>query len=390
MGVQNLLPLVGPVAQRVPLSTFKGKRIAIDGFVWLHRCAFCCSREICQDPGTERILPYLATKLRRVMSSGIVPIIVFDGQSLPQKFNTNEKRHQQRAASRETAISLEERGLYNEAVHYYQKAVEITSQTVYTWIGELKKNGIEYIVAPYEADAQLAFLARSGYVDYVLTEDSDMLPYQTPVTLFKLDDMNMVTMVKYSDVLSHLQLTSDQFTAVCCLAGCDYLEHINKMGIQTALKTIRAAGDGASAIAALRAGGKFDVPADYEDQLARAMMTFKGQRVYNPIKKILQCLEPVENPGDFLGPDLAPDLLKLVVSGEVDTRTLQRLKPEEPTGEVSPYFQAKRDSPPSRSPTSSPKPSNPEKSPYFKRYKAKKEEPVQARRITSYFQLAPR
>lgn len=41
----------------------------------------------------------------------------------------------------------------------------------------LKQAGIEYIVAPYEADAQLAYLSISGYVDAVITEDSDLLAY---------------------------------------------------------------------------------------------------------------------------------------------------------------------------------------------------------------------
>ena len=35
-------------------------------------------------------------------------------------------------------------------------------------------------MAPYEADAQMAFLAINGRVDVVLTEDSDMLPYGCP------------------------------------------------------------------------------------------------------------------------------------------------------------------------------------------------------------------
>jgi hypothetical protein len=39
---------------------------------------------------------------------------------------------------------------------------------------------VEFVVAPYEADAQLAYLARSGAVHAVLTEDSDMLPYGCP------------------------------------------------------------------------------------------------------------------------------------------------------------------------------------------------------------------
>lgn len=39
--------------------------------------------------------------------------------------------------------------------------------------------GVEVIVAPYEADAQMAYLANTGYVDAVITEDSDLLVYQT-------------------------------------------------------------------------------------------------------------------------------------------------------------------------------------------------------------------
>lgn len=39
----------------------------------------------------------------------------------------------------------------------------------------LKKCGIEYVVAPYEADAQLAFLSMRDLVAAVITEDSDLL-----------------------------------------------------------------------------------------------------------------------------------------------------------------------------------------------------------------------
>lgn len=49
-----------------------------------------------------------------------------------------------------------------------------------TWVQVLKREGIECIVAPYEADAQLAYLALTGDVDAVITEDSDLLPYGCP------------------------------------------------------------------------------------------------------------------------------------------------------------------------------------------------------------------
>ena len=37
--------------------------------------------------------------------------------------------------------------------------------------------GISYIVAPYEADAQIALLLSEGYADIAITEDSDLLAY---------------------------------------------------------------------------------------------------------------------------------------------------------------------------------------------------------------------
>ena len=39
---------------------------------------------------------------------------------------------------------------------------------------------MEFVVAPYEADAQMAFLARNGDVDLVITEDSDLIAYGCP------------------------------------------------------------------------------------------------------------------------------------------------------------------------------------------------------------------
>ena len=47
-------------------------------------------------------------------------------------------------------------------------------------IQALKVHGVRFIVAPYEADAQMAYLALSGEVYAVVTEDSDLLAYGCP------------------------------------------------------------------------------------------------------------------------------------------------------------------------------------------------------------------
>ena len=42
-------------------------------------------------------------------------------------------------------------------------------------------------MAPYEADAQMAYLAINGDVHAVITEDSDLLVYGCPRVMYKLD-----------------------------------------------------------------------------------------------------------------------------------------------------------------------------------------------------------
>ncbi|XP_068726470.1 exonuclease 1-like [Montipora capricornis] len=40
-----------------------------------------------------------------------------------------------------------------------------------------RQKSIDYVVAPYEADAELAFLLKQGHADFVISEDSDLLAY---------------------------------------------------------------------------------------------------------------------------------------------------------------------------------------------------------------------
>ena len=51
----------------------------------------------------------------------------------------------------------------------------------------LKTKNIDFIVAPYESDSQLAKLKFLGIVDAVVTEDSDLLVYGIN-TIFKLTE----------------------------------------------------------------------------------------------------------------------------------------------------------------------------------------------------------
>ena len=53
----------------------------------------------------------------------------------------------------------------------------MTPNMIEAFINLLQEKNIDYIVAPYEADAQLAYLSINDLVSCVLTEDSDLLVY---------------------------------------------------------------------------------------------------------------------------------------------------------------------------------------------------------------------
>lgn len=62
--------------------------------------------------------------------------------------------------------------------------------------------GVKYVVAPYEADAQLGFLFRNGHINAVITEDSDVLLFGCRRVIFKLDRDGTGQEVDLEDVFS--------------------------------------------------------------------------------------------------------------------------------------------------------------------------------------------
>jgi len=54
------------------------------------------------------------------------------------------------------------------------------------------KTLLRCIVAPYEADSQLAFLSRNNIVDAVLTEDSDLFIFEANTAGFQINSRPLI------------------------------------------------------------------------------------------------------------------------------------------------------------------------------------------------------
>jgi exonuclease-1 len=69
-------------------------------------------------------------------------------------------------------------------------------------IALLRERGLPFFVAPYEADAQLTFLVLHGYCSAAISEDSDLLAYGCPHTIFKLDRTGHGRLISHENLQS--------------------------------------------------------------------------------------------------------------------------------------------------------------------------------------------
>jgi len=104
---------------------------------------------------------------------------VFDGCNLPAKLLTNQDRREKRKQCRAKGNELAQQGNLSAARLYYAQAVDVTSTMTAQLIQVIRKQypDVKILVAPFEADAQLAYLTANGLVDAVISEDSDTIPY---------------------------------------------------------------------------------------------------------------------------------------------------------------------------------------------------------------------
>ena len=50
----------------------------------------------------------------------------------------------------------------------------------------LKELEIEFLISPYEADAQMAYMVKTGQAKFAISEDSDLIAYGCPNIVLKL------------------------------------------------------------------------------------------------------------------------------------------------------------------------------------------------------------
>ena len=276
MGIHNLNKFLRTkcphVFKDIHISEFAYKKIAID--ITLFLCKF---KAVCGEKWVSAFIN-LVSSLRR---NEIHCVFIFDNGAPIEKTAEKEERRKQQENIKKKVFDLEnalekfkntnqidnilielhnkltpsektqKRLLGNNTNSIDMNAVENKIKKIKNYILNICEEdfvlarklfdilNVPYYSAPLEAECACADLCRRGIVDAVLTEDTDVLAYGSPIFLSKIDTSNdTCVQIIYSEVLEALKITSSEFLDLCIMFGCDYNKNINKVGIETSYKYI--------------------------------------------------------------------------------------------------------------------------------------------------------
>jgi flap endonuclease-1 len=229
----------------------------------------------------------------RMVDNGIKPLYVFDGA--PPKLKSGElaKRFARKSEATDAHEEAKETGTAEDVEKFSRRTVRVTREHNAECQKLLKLMGIPYIVAPTEAEAQCAVLARAGKVYAAASEDMDTLCFDSPILLrhltFSEQRKEPILEIHLDKVLEGLSMDrkqvscmrschvpnakGSQFIDLCILLGCDYVDPVPKIGPNTALKLIQEHGDLESVVESIEKDPKkkYTIPDDWPYKDAREL-----------------------------------------------------------------------------------------------------------------------
>ncbi|XP_039287665.1 flap endonuclease GEN isoform X2 [Nilaparvata lugens] len=220
MGVKDLWTIVSPVSEKKSVWNLQNKKIAIDLSAWI------CDSQNVVDYSSQRNM-YLRNLFFRtsfLLLNNCKPIFVLDGDAPELKHKTIIARIQARGGrtGEKTATGSRSR----------LKALQNQCKQLLTIMG------VPWVQAPGEAEAYCAWLNQKGEVEAVITQDSDCFLYGGRVVLrhFMLSPHYTCEENDINSIECKLSLGRFKLLAFSLLCGCDYINGVNGVGKESAVK----------------------------------------------------------------------------------------------------------------------------------------------------------
>uniref|UniRef100_A0A8D3B2Q6 Exonuclease 1 n=1 Tax=Scophthalmus maximus TaxID=52904 RepID=A0A8D3B2Q6_SCOMX len=338
MGISGLLQFIKDAGEPVSVRKYRGQTVAVDTYCWLHKGAFSCAEKLAKGEPTDQYVWYCMKFVDMLLTFGVKPILVFDGRNLPSKKEVEKARRERRESNLQKGRQLLREGKLSEARDCFTRCVNITPAMAHNLIKAARAKGVDCVVAPYEADAQLAFITKSGLAQAVITEDSDLLAFGCKKVILKMDKQGNGLEIDQDNLGRCRSLgnvfTEEKFRHMCILSGCDYLASLHGIGLGKACKLIRLAKD-PDILKVIRKMGQYlklslVVPETYIEGFTRANNTFLYQLVFDPVRRKVVPLNPYPEHIDpatlsYAGLNVGDDKGLQMALGNLDINTMERI-----------------------------------------------------------------
>jgi len=208
-----------------------------------------------------------------------------------------------------------------------------------------RAKNIDCIVAPYEADAQLAYFSITGIAHLIITEDSDLLTFGCTRVFFKMDHGGSGVLIEKDQLYLSLggraeYFNHEKFRRMCILSGCDYLPSLPGIGLGKAFKFFsRTTNDDINTtlcrVPSCLKMPNLEVTKEYRDDFVQAEQTFLYQLVYDPVSRKVVPLTPYPEDMDintllYAGKYLDEDVAFHLALGNLDVKNLDRIANYDP------------------------------------------------------------
>ncbi len=284
MGIKNLSQFLKKreVYETLNISILKYTKIGIDAPMFLFKFKGVC------DPSTNDWLGCFITFVAFLRKQDIHPIFIFEGKAPLEKIPAQEERREQRQklVSKTNAIQqdlnnyigtgivtplllqtwekikfktnksllvkktltktyIDVEAIKDEINRRKRFEISITSEDINNLKKLLDLMGVSWIQSSGEAETDCVSLFYDNTIDYIVSEDTDVLAYFNlkqkqelkVIISFNTNDLTFVQISKQK-VLDRLNLTSESFRDFCIMCGTDYNKNIFRVGTETAYKFI--------------------------------------------------------------------------------------------------------------------------------------------------------
>lgn len=245
MGIKNLMQIIKRYSPNAieyhKITDYQNKILGIDANLMIYKMIFAIRLNGYDLMNGDIIVTHihsLLLKLKGLIKYNITPVFVFDGMHPKIKSQVIEQRKEFQNFMQQKyyqAITQDEKKKY-----YFMKS-GITYEEIKECMDIIRMFGFTIVESPEEADSQLAELIKHDKINYVVTDDMDILVFGGSKLLknFTVSDKKKIQEIDLDTIKKEIKMNQSQIIDLAILLGCDYCPSVKGVGTIGAYKLMQ-------------------------------------------------------------------------------------------------------------------------------------------------------